>query len=140
MKQFIVLSAILPILLLFTAQFALDQRNGIAVSFIQERVYAAREKARQEGYFTEAIRQDLRAELAGFLGIDPLSIAIDATEEVQYRVNRFAGDGRGIIHYSVRVPIGEAMAGSAFLGLTEAENRRIVTVEGQAASEKLQAD
>lgn len=140
MKQFIVLTAILPILLLFAAQFALDQRNSIAVSFIQDRVYAAREKARQEGRFTDEIQQDLRMELAAFLGIDPAAIAIEATEDVQYRINHFTGDGRGILHYSVRVPIGEAMAGAAFLGLPAAENNRIVTVEGQAASERLRMD
>ena len=61
MKQLIVLTAVLPLMLIFMAQFTLDQKNNHAINIIQEEVYTAKEQAKQEGCFTPAIIQDLKS-------------------------------------------------------------------------------
>ncbi|PKM85330.1 MAG: hypothetical protein CVU86_02610 [Firmicutes bacterium HGW-Firmicutes-11] len=137
MKQLIVLAAVLPILLVFLAQFTLDQQNGIAVSIVQEHVYTAKEKAKQEGYFSEEIKNELRAELSQALRISPQDVMIEATETVQYRINHFDPGGRGILHYKISIPLSRLMSGGRMMGLDEAENTRLFTVEGSTASERL---
>ena len=58
MKQFIVLLAVLPIMLLFIAQFILEQQNEMKISLITDIVYEAKEEAKQLGGFdTEALRK-----------------------------------------------------------------------------------
>ena len=137
MKQLIVLAAVLPILLVFLAQFTLDQKNGIAVGIVQEHVYTAKEKAKQEGYFSEEIKNELRAELSRSLQISPQDVVIEATETIQYRINHFDPGGRGILHYRISIPLNGLMSGGRMMGLDEAENRRLFTVEGSTASERL---
>ena len=46
MKQFIVLIAVLPIMLLFLLQFTLEQKNSLAIGRIQDITYAAKEEAK----------------------------------------------------------------------------------------------
>ena len=60
MKQLIVLAAILPLMLIFMAQYTLDQKNSATISILQEQVYTAKEKAKQEGCFTEEIKNELK--------------------------------------------------------------------------------
>ena len=107
MKQLIVLAAVLPLLLLFMTQYCLDQKNSRIMSVFQQQVYAAKEEAKQEGYFTDEICEDLRVGLADSLGVEPESVVIDATKTKQYRINYFDGSGeRGLIRYKVSVPCG----------------------------------
>ena len=106
MKQLIVLLGVLPLLLIFMMQYTLDQKNSTAISLLQEQVYTAKEQAKQEGYFTPEIRQELRKNISRSLDIPEEEIIIEATETRKYRLNYFDESGeRGIIHYEVSVPI-----------------------------------
>lgn len=142
MKQLIVLSAVLPLMLVFLLQFTLDQKNAYNISQFQELVYTAREQARQEGCFTRDIESRLKKEVAQTFGIPEGEIQMDATRTIQYRVQSAEGfdpNGRrrGMIHYRLTVPIGRLMAGHRLFGIRDTENRGSYTVEGYAASERL---
>ena len=137
MKQFIVLCAILPLLLIFMLQFTLDQTISAKSGIVADMVYAAKEEAKQAGCFTADIQSRLRANLSQALGISADEIEITATEDVRYRLTDTSGDlSRGLIYYKVSVPIGDAMAGMGFFGLGR-NNTYVCTVESYAASEKL---
>ncbi|NMA93949.1 MAG: hypothetical protein GX975_04720 [Clostridiales bacterium] len=142
MKQFLVLLAILPLMLVFFVQFSMDQINSSRIGLLSDMVYAAKEEAKQEGCFTQKIRDDLRANIARQFDIDPDTILIDATETVQYRL--MSADGysesdweRGLIHYRVEVPIGEMMAGRRLFGIEADENTYMYVIDSYTASEKL---
>jgi hypothetical protein len=137
MKQLIVLAAVLPILLVFLAQFTLDQQNGIAIGILQEQVYTAKEKAKQKGYFSEDIKDELRSGISQALRISPQDVSIEATETLQYRINHFDPGGRGILHYKITIPISGLMAGGRMMGLDENANSSTFTVEGSTASERI---
>ncbi|MBO4992132.1 MAG: hypothetical protein J6E42_08265 [Firmicutes bacterium] len=142
MKQLIVLSAVLPLMLVFLLPFTLDQRNAYNISQFQEIVYTAREEARQEGCFTREIESRLKRRVAEAFRISEEEIELEATRTVQYRVQ--SGEGfdpngrqRGMIHYKVTVPIQRLMAGHRLFGIKESDNKGKYTVEGYAASERL---
>ncbi|NLP29846.1 MAG: hypothetical protein GX363_01805 [Clostridiales bacterium] len=138
MKQLIVLAAILPLMLIFMAQYTLDQKNSATISILQEQVYTAKEKAKQEGCFTEEIKNELKENISRLLDIDKEEINIDATESRQYRINYFdPSRKRGIIHYSVSVPIKKIMAGGNIMGIGKDKNTAVYTVSGSTASEYL---
>ncbi|MDD2215977.1 MAG: hypothetical protein PHE41_05350 [Eubacteriales bacterium] len=138
MKQLIVLAAVLPLMLIFLAQYTLDQKNNAIISTLQQQVYTAKEKAKQEGCFTEEIKRELRDQISFDLGIESEEILIIATETRQYRINYFDEHGkRGLIHYRVSVPIDRVMAGGRLLGIQKEKNRTLFTVEGSTASERL---
>lgn len=138
MKQFIVLAAVLPILLLFLSQYCLDQKNNQMINVFQQQVYAAKEEAKQEGCFTAAIKDKLRKNLSRTLGVSPEEILIEATETKQYRLSYFdEGGKRGMIHYRISFPLHKVMAGERLLGLAAEENTRLYSVEGSTASECL---
>ena len=115
MKQFIVLLAVIPVMLLFFMQFSLEQRNNMKISLMTDIVYAAKEEAKQKGGFDE---DALRTELSEKLGVSPEEIIIEVPKEGS--VKRIGTDGsRGIIYYSVTVPIGEVSAGSKYFGIKD---------------------
>ena len=134
MKQFIVLTAILPILLLFMTQLVYDQKNNDAVNQIQALVYAAKENAKQEGCFTADIKGKLRKDLSEALGLAPDEIVIESSEEVKYRYNK--GEDR-LIRYRVEVPVKNVMAGAGFFRMTEEENTVRYVIDSYTASEKI---
>ena len=138
MKQLIVLTAILPLMLIFIAQITLEQKNNAAISMLQQQVYTAKEQAKQEGCFTEDIINRLKTDISTNFGISKSEILITATEVPQYRINYFdSSSERGLIHYSVSVPIEKIMAGGSLIGISAADNKGVYTVEGTAASEKV---
>ena len=115
MKQFIVLAAVLPIMLLFMAQFTLDQINNSKISMATDIVYAAKEDAKQKGGFDI---EKLRNDLAKVLKTDTSMIIIDAPMEGS--VPRVLPDGdRGIIEYKVKFPVGKVSAGNTFFGIKD---------------------
>ncbi len=137
MKQFIVLAAVLPLMLLFVAQYAIDQRNHAVTTIVEEEVRASCEEARAAGCFTAEIRERLKTSLAEKLGIAPTAVSITADDTVVYRLNYFDASGeRGLIRYSISVPIGKAMATSS-LFMPNGSNTRVLTIRGTMASERL---
>ncbi len=138
MKQFIVLLAVLPLMLVFLAQTSLDQLNGARIALFTDMVYTAKEQAKQEGCFTEEIKESLRNGAAGLFGIDPSEVVIEADSEERARLTAESADfGRGLIHYRVSVPVKEAMAGRRFFGIREEDNLYYYTIDSFTASEKL---
>ena len=142
MKQFLVLAAILPLMLVFFVQFSMDQINSSRIGILSDMVYAAKEEAKQEGCFTAQIKSSLTANIASALQIDPSDVRIEATDTVRYRIMDADGYGsgdweRGLIYYKVSVPIGELMAGRRLFGIREQDNVYYYTIESYTASERL---
>jgi hypothetical protein len=135
MKQIIVLAAILPLLLIFIAQFTLQEKNAQVKMGIANDVYAAAEQARQDGCFTAANINRLKQQLASRSGTEESEILIAADEVPKYRVNSYNENER--IHYKVKVPINKAMAGNRFFGIGDEENRGVFVIENDIASERL---
>ncbi|MCQ2561130.1 MAG: hypothetical protein MJ186_03695 [Clostridia bacterium] len=142
MKQFIVLVAILPLMLVFFVQFSMDQVNSSRTGLLTDMVYAAKEKAKQEGCFTKDITDELRDNICSAFGISPSDVVIEATDTVKYRIMDAgtytqADWERGLIYYKVSVPVGELMAGRRLFGIRESDNPHLYTIESYTASERL---
>ncbi len=135
MKQFIVLMAVLPILLLFLAQFTLEQKNHKNMSTLQEYVYSAKEEAKQAGCFTEEIRQNLIRKICDRFAIAPEEIELVLEQIPRYRTTQF--DQRELIYYKVGVPIEKLMAGNKLLGISDEANKGMYYIESWTASEKI---
>lgn len=134
MKQFIVLIAVLPILLVFLSQFAYDQRTGESIALIQNAVYAAKEDAKQQGEFSEAIKKKMKEDIAEGLDIPEsyISIETSAGEKRRYAL----GEGR-LIDYKVSVRLDNVMAGGSLMGIKKEDNYSIYVIDSYTASEKL---
>ena len=142
MKQFLVLLAVLPLMLIFLLQFSIDRMNHARTGLLSDCVYIAKEQARAKGCFTREISEELKGRISEVLEIDSDSVLIEATGEPQYRVqgNGYAGDGvasRGLIYYKVSVPMGQIMAAPRLFGIREEDNQLLFTLEGWTASELL---
>jgi hypothetical protein len=135
MKQFIVLAAILPLLMVFVMQFALEQINQSRIAALQELVYGAKERAKQEGRFTPEIKADLARDIAERFELSVGDVVIDSDNRVKYRRNDF--DEREMISYRVEVPIEKIMAGNRLLGISDEANAGRYVIKGSTASEKL---
>lgn len=134
MKQFIILMAVFPLLMIFLLQFSADQRHGKMIAEIQEIVYSAKEVAKQEGFFSPENRGRMREDLASVAGVDPEEIHIDSEDRIKTRYG--AGDDR-LIYFTVAVPIRSVMAGSRFFGLSEEENSYRFVIDSYTASERI---
>lgn len=142
MKQFIVLLAVLPLLLVFFVQFSMDQMTHARIGLFLDYVYTAKEEAKQEGLFTEEITDKLRENISMSFDIKPSDVVIEATETVRYRMMQGCGFEaedfeRGLIYYKVSVPIAEMMAGRRLFGIKKEDNTGYYTIESYTASELL---
>ncbi|MDR2132372.1 MAG: hypothetical protein LBP30_03390 [Clostridiales Family XIII bacterium] len=135
MKQFIVLAAVLPLIMVFIMQFSLEQMNQGRIAALQELVYGAKERAKQEGRFTPEIKSALARDIAERFKLDESDIVIEADNRVKYRRNDF--DEREMIAYRVEVPIERIMAGNRLMGISDEENAGRYVIEGSTASERL---
>ena len=132
MKQLIVLMAVLPIMIIFIMQMGLDQKNAQTLTAIQSCTYAAKEQAKQEGCFTEAICSDLRRNISKRTNIKEENIEIEADRNLKYRYS----DDK-LIHYKVSVKVGNIMAANRVFGLSDKENSYKFSVESYTASERV---
>ena len=144
MKQFIVLLAVLPLMLIFFTQFTLDQINESKIALVNDYVYTAKEEAKQEGAFTASIQSELKQHLAKALNISENDVVITCNAKNRGSVKRMtaaavsAGDWeKRLIHYTVSVPIGKMMAGTEFFGIRAADNSYVYTIDAYTASEYL---
>ncbi|MDD2217840.1 MAG: hypothetical protein PHW03_00815 [Eubacteriales bacterium] len=134
MKQFIVLIAVLPIMLIFLSQFAYDQRTGESIAFIQNAVYAAKENAKQRGEFDEEIKKKIINDISKGLDIPESYISVETSEGEK---RRYAlGEGR-LIDYKVSVRLDNVMAGGSLMGIKKADNYTIYVIDSYTASEKI---
>ncbi len=116
MKQFIVLAATLPLLLVFIMQFSADQQYRLSVVAVDDAVYAAKEMARQEGCFTPEIIDWLKQEISKKVkSVEPAEVVIGKGTDTEpvYRIT--AAGGTGLIHYQISVPMKNTMAGRSLL-------------------------
>ena len=117
MKQFIVLAAVLPILMIFVTQTVYDQRSNLSVGIVNDMVYAAKEEAKAEGSFTWEIKERLRQDLARALSVRPEEIKITCREE------------GGLLYYRVEAPIKNVMAGGRLLGIKDKDNQYMYVID-----------
>ncbi len=134
MKQLIVMSAVIVLLLLFPLQYALEQRNYYDIGQFQKYVYNAKEAARVKGYFTDQIIDELKAHLlTEFEEIQESEIVIEVTRAPKFRTNTF--DEREMIYYKIGIPLKKLIAANALLGISDEENRTYYFIESYAPSE-----
>jgi hypothetical protein len=132
MKQLIIMSALLILLLTFPMQYTLEQRNHHDISQLQTFVHNAKEQAKQEGYFTDAIIEDLKDNITtSFKDVEEDEIVIDVTD-VSDRKER--GE---LIYYKIGVPIKQLIAVNEFWGIDEADNSMIYYIENHTTSEHI---
>jgi len=112
MKQFIVLAAILPILLVFVAQATLEGVRGVRMNAAEDAVRSFCVEATYYGGGGPAEAEALRAKLA----------RIFHTEAAEIRIDLSRTDGSHI-DWRVTFPVGDIMAGVRLMGLSDAENR-----------------
>ena len=124
MKQFIVLAAVLPLMMIFVMQAGYDQKNGYAISLIHDIVYASKEEAKAEGSFTSEIQNRLRKNLSRALDVAPREISIFCKEE---------GD---TLYYRVEAPIKRVVAGNKLLGIKDEENQYTYVIDSYTKSIK----
>jgi len=117
MKQFIVLTAVLPILMIFVMQTAYDQKSSYGISLVHDIVYVAKEEAKIEGSFTWDILSKLRGDLSRALSVPPGEIKINCRE---------SGD---ILYYRVEVPIKDVVAGNHILGIKDKDNQYTYVID-----------
>jgi hypothetical protein len=125
----------LPLIMVFIMQFALEQMNQGRIAALQELVYGAKERAKQEGLFTPEIKAALARDIAERFKLDESDIVIETDGHMKYRRNRF--DEREMIAYRVEVPIEKIMAGNRLMGISDEANAGIYVIEGSTASERL---
>ena len=117
MKQLIVLSAVLPILMILTMQIVYDQNSNHTVGIIHDMVYAAKEEAREEGGFTPEIESRLKKSISRSLDIPQSEISI---------VSRKEG---GLIFYRVEVPVKNVVAGNRLFGIKDGDNQYTYVID-----------
>ncbi len=134
MKQFIVLIAILPLLLIFMMQFSYDQKNAGLIAEIQSIVYFAKEEAKQQGGFSKEMKTELKDNIAAIANVSSSDVLIECDEEIKYRYSN--GQYRQI-YYKISVPIREVMAGGELFGIDKEKNKYVYVIDSYTASEKL---
>ena len=135
MKQFMVLCAVLPIMLLLMIQFSLDEINAYKMQGINQIVYAKSEEAKQNGCFTSEMEDELKDQLMALgFGEEDIDVDLELDSEITPDAENGRGDGyikRGYpIHYYVSVRFNRPMA-SALLP----DNWYCYTINSYTASE-----
>lgn len=124
MKQFLVMCAVLPLLVIIMIQSTMDQVSAYKISAVNQVVYAASEQAKQAGCFTQTISNNLYNRLIE-LGFDSGDISLDLDSNLHNR-----GE---LIHYSVSVKMKNAMVKA----MTE-DNSYDYVIDSYTASEYLE--
>ena len=119
MKQFIVLAAILPIMLVFVMQFSLVGVRSLRMNAAEDTIRAFCIEASYFGGGGQAEAEALKSKLAQIFRVN----------EYYVNVNLFQAD-ESHIDYSISFPVGEIMAGASFMGLSPAENQGHVRISG----------
>lgn len=133
MKQFIVLLAILPILLLFMMQIGYEQKNIAKVNLIQSIVYSAKEDAKQAGYFSIEQQEQVIQELLSIPGVDGATMTSNQTIPQK----RYSLGSNRFIDYRIELVMTDIMAGGGTI-IDKENNRYVYVLEGYTASEFLE--
>jgi len=137
MKTFIVTVAAIILLMVFPMQNVLDIVNSHKIERFDEIVYAACQKARTDGRFTESNISEMQDNiLAEFPDVSEDEIIIEVTETMKYK--RFEFDSRETINYKIGVPIKKIVSLGKILGIKDEDNRTDYVMEGYVLSEALE--
>ena len=112
MKQFIVLAAVLPLMLVFVAQFTLEAGRGLRMNAAEDAVRAFCVEAAYYGGGGPAEAEALRARLARIFRADAGEVAVELKQADEAHID-----------WHVSFPVGDIMAGAALMGISPAENR-----------------
>lgn len=139
MKQFIVLIAVFLILMVVFLQVPLETVNYGKKNAVEFYVTNAKEKAKQEGCYTEEILTEMKENISKKVHIDPAEIIIGnkTTREssVKYRTNIY--DKREEIYIKVSVPFKKIIAANSFLGVSDKNNKGYFIIEEVTTSERI---
>jgi len=119
MKQFIVLAAILPIMLLFVAQATLEGTRSLRMNAAEDAVRAFCIEASYYDGGGPSEAEALRARLASIFRANPAEVYIELSKT-----------DKSHIAWRVSFPVGEVMAGARLMGLSAAENRGRAEMSG----------
>lgn len=111
MKQFIVLAAILPIVLVLIAQFTLEASRSLRLNAAEDAVRAFCIEASYHHGGGPAEAEALRAKLAGIFRANTSEVHIELTPRDEAHID-----------WRVSFPVGPIMAGADMMGLSAAEN------------------
>ena len=130
MKQFIVLTAVLPLILLLMIQLVYEQKNMATIQRVQQVIYGAKEEARLAGYFSQGLINETKEKLLEIEGVEEVSFTT-AQKGPQERYS--LGENR-FIDYRVSLILKDVMAGAGFL-LPKNKNKYEYVIEGYTPSE-----
>lgn len=134
MKQLIILNGVILLLITFPLQYVLEQKNHHNIVQLEAYVHNAKEKAKQSGYFTTEIIDELKNNILGqFKDLTHEDLQITVTTVPKYRKNYF--DERELIYYKIEVPIRKIIAGNIFWGIKDINNHYTYQIENYTTSE-----
>lgn len=135
MKQLIVLCAIFILLASILLQIPLEMVNYEKKHAVMFYVNNAKEMAKQEGYYTDEILNQLKEDIANKMSINEGEIVIgeNTTKTPKYRPEKF--DEREVIYLKVSVPFKNILATPSFYGISN--NKGYYIIEEITTSEKL---
>lgn len=127
MKDLIVLGAVLVLFSVMTLNYATEQKNHKIISQQQISVQTAKERAKQIGYFSDEIINDLITDISTKCNIDRSKVYFEGTRSPQRK-----GE---LIYYKVGMDIDEIIAGNEFFGISDEQNSMIYEIENYCVSE-----
>jgi len=119
MKQFIVLAAVLPILLVFVAQFTLAEVRALRMSEAEEAVRSFCVEASYNDGAGPGAAESLRQRLAQVFRANPSEVAVNLSRVDDSHIS-----------WDVSFPVGDIMAGGLFMGLSKSENSGRAHMDG----------
>lgn len=134
MQELIAFFLCIPLLLSFVPQYANEMKNSRNMDRVDTIVNSAKEEARQAGYFTDEITDNMVDRIVE-LGFEEDEVIVKVTEIPKYRTETF--DRRELIEYEVGVPIEKKIAANGLFGISDEDNRGTYYTRGEVTSEKL---
>ena len=119
MKQFIVLAAVLPIMLVLISQCALEAVRSLRMGAAEAAVRAFCAEASYYGGGGPAEAEALRLRLARIFNTDAHEIYIELWQADAAHID-----------WRISFPVGDIMAGGPFMGLSDTENRGRAQMDG----------
>ena len=120
MKQFIVLAAVLPILMLFIAQFMLDGQRQVRMGAAEDAVRTFCLEGSYYGRMGQSEVDTLRYRLANIFKASPAEISIEILPVRE-----------GVLSYRIVFPVGKIMAGANLMRLSEGNNNGHAVFAGE---------
>lgn len=129
MKEFISGIAMLLILSVFLVQFTVNQGTHNKLLFAQNDIATSLQQVKQEGYFSDEIKEALTQRL-----MSDLHLSSDSGIIIYSGVKSPVKRGE-LIDYSISVEIDNIVGTAAFLGIPDDENKAKKTFSGYVSSE-----